>query len=139
MLLSFVFIFLYKLYNSAGCWWLTPVILATQEAEIRRIKVPSQPGQAVHKTLSRKNLPQKRAGGVAQGVGPEFKLQYHTHKKNCTILFSSCPNEISLFGTNMSVLLATFIYLGLSISVCSNNLQSIFRYSLLFLGNLWSF
>jgi hypothetical protein len=22
-----------------GCWWLTPVILATQEAEIRRIEV----------------------------------------------------------------------------------------------------
>jgi hypothetical protein len=25
--------------------WLTPVILATQEAEIRRIAVPSQPGK----------------------------------------------------------------------------------------------
>jgi hypothetical protein len=24
---------------------------------------------------------QKRAGGVAQDVGPEFKPQYHTHKK----------------------------------------------------------
>jgi hypothetical protein len=23
----------------AGCWWLTPVILATEEAEIRRIAV----------------------------------------------------------------------------------------------------
>jgi hypothetical protein len=27
----------------AGCWWLTPAILATQEAEIRRITVQSQP------------------------------------------------------------------------------------------------
>jgi hypothetical protein len=27
----------------AGCWWLTPVVLATQEAEIRRITVESQP------------------------------------------------------------------------------------------------
>jgi hypothetical protein len=31
-----------------------PVILATQEAEIRRIVVQSHPGQIVHKTLSQK-------------------------------------------------------------------------------------
>jgi hypothetical protein len=36
--------------------WLTPVIPATQEAEIRRIVVRSQPGQIVLKTLSQKNL-----------------------------------------------------------------------------------
>jgi hypothetical protein len=41
-----------------------PVILATQEAEIRRI----EPGKIVHKTLSRKNPSQNRAGGVAQVV-----------------------------------------------------------------------
>jgi hypothetical protein len=29
----------------AGRWWLISVILATQEAEIRRIKVQSQPRQ----------------------------------------------------------------------------------------------
>jgi hypothetical protein len=40
--------------------WLTPVIPATQEAEIRRIKVWSQPGQIVRKTLSRKNPSQKK-------------------------------------------------------------------------------
>jgi hypothetical protein len=33
-------------------WWLTPVILATQEAEIRRFTVGSQPGQKVLETLS---------------------------------------------------------------------------------------
>jgi hypothetical protein len=32
--------------------WFTPVILATQEAEIRRIMVQGQPGQIVHETLS---------------------------------------------------------------------------------------
>jgi hypothetical protein len=36
----------------AGHWWLTHVIVAIQKAEIRRIKVQSQLGQTVHKTLS---------------------------------------------------------------------------------------
>jgi hypothetical protein len=35
-------------------WWLTPIILATQKAEVRRIKVQSQPRQIVHETLSQK-------------------------------------------------------------------------------------
>jgi hypothetical protein len=52
------------------------VILATQEAEIRRIKDPQLHGQIVHQTLSCKNPSQKRAGGVAQDVGPELKPQY---------------------------------------------------------------
>jgi hypothetical protein len=89
---------------------LMPVILATQEAEIRRITVQSQPGQIVHETQS-----QKRAGGVAQGVGsgwyckkkkkipnsrlptrqawsPEFKPQ--GHKKNWD-LFLKYSSHIS--------------------------------------------
>jgi hypothetical protein len=51
-------------------------MVAIQEAETRRITVQSQPGQTVHKILSRKNPSEKRAGGVAPGVGPEFKPQY---------------------------------------------------------------
>jgi hypothetical protein len=52
-----------------------PVILATQETEIRRIIVKRQWGQIVQDTIS-KNPSQKRTGGVAQGVGPEFTPQY---------------------------------------------------------------
>jgi hypothetical protein len=38
--------------QKARHWWLTPVILATQEAEIRRIVVRNQPEQIVKETLS---------------------------------------------------------------------------------------
>jgi hypothetical protein len=56
-------------------------ISPTQEAEIRRITVPSQPGQVVCETLSQKSPSQNRAGGVAQGADPEFKPQYQKKKK----------------------------------------------------------
>jgi hypothetical protein len=45
--------------EGAGYRWLTPVILATQEAEIRRTLVQSQPRQTVHETLSPKTLHEK--------------------------------------------------------------------------------
>jgi hypothetical protein len=61
--------------------WLTPVILATREAEIRRITVRSQPGQIVCEILSRKTLHKNRVGGAAHGEGPEFKPQYRKKKK----------------------------------------------------------
>jgi hypothetical protein len=59
-----------------------PVILATQEVEIRRITVQSQPGQIVHETLSRKHPSHKRA----QGIGSEFKAQYHKKKEYKEVL-----------------------------------------------------
>jgi hypothetical protein len=69
--------------NVHRCWWLTRIILATQEAETRGIVVRSQPRKIVHKTLSQKTLHKNRSSGVAKGEGPEFKPQYHqkTNKK----------------------------------------------------------
>jgi hypothetical protein len=75
----------------AGCWWLTPVILAPQEAEIRRTVVGSQPRQIVCKTLSQKNSSYQRAGGVAQGVGPGFKPQTAGGKKKRTRFLQTSP------------------------------------------------
>jgi hypothetical protein len=46
--------------KGARHWWLTPVILATKEAQIRRIIIRSQPRQIVRGALSRKYPSQKR-------------------------------------------------------------------------------
>jgi hypothetical protein len=67
--------------TEAGRQWLTPVILAAQEAEIRSLFVQSQPRKKAQETLISKTLHKNRAGGVAQGEGPEFKPQYRKKKK----------------------------------------------------------
>jgi hypothetical protein len=56
-----------------------PVIVATQEAEIRKIKVQRHPGLIVpwDPIPKKKKNSQKRAGEVAQGADPEFESQYH--------------------------------------------------------------
>jgi hypothetical protein len=69
--------------NHVRCLWFKPINVTIQEAEIRRFVVWSQPKKIVHETLSWKNPSQKRAGGVAEGVGPEFKPHYWKKKKNC--------------------------------------------------------
>jgi hypothetical protein len=48
-----------KMHLRAGGWWLTSVIPATQEAEIRRTMVQSQPRQIVLETLSQETLHKK--------------------------------------------------------------------------------
>jgi hypothetical protein len=78
----------------AGLQWLTPVILATQEAAFRWIAVQSQPEQRVHKTLFQKIPLQKRAGGVTQGIGPEFKPQYCQKRKRKKIILKKIKNKL---------------------------------------------
>jgi hypothetical protein len=68
------------------------VILATQEAGIRRITVRSQPWANSLRGPILKNPSQKRAGGVAQGVGPEFKPQY-------------CQKKKKLMGSNVNLII----------------------------------
>jgi hypothetical protein len=77
----YIHVYIFKNLSTVRPWWLMSVILATQEAEIRRIMVRSQPWQIVNETLSRKNPSQKRAGGVTQGVGPEVKPHLIPQKK----------------------------------------------------------
>jgi hypothetical protein len=61
--------------------WLTPVILATQEAEIRTITVQTQPQHSPQDPISKIPIT-KRAGKVTQGEDPEFKPQYCKKRKN---------------------------------------------------------
>jgi hypothetical protein len=63
----------------AGHQWLTPRILVTQEAEIEDLS--SKPTQVKSWQNPISKIPiTKRAGGEAQGEGPEFKPHYT--KKN---------------------------------------------------------
>jgi hypothetical protein len=84
-----------------------PVILATQEAKIRRmIVVQSQPRQIVQETLSEKTLHKNRAGGVAQGEAPDFKVQYREKKKKFTLFstFQTLHSQFN-FSTNQQIIL----------------------------------
>jgi hypothetical protein len=69
-----------KKKKKSQAWEYMPVILATQEAEIRRIKVWSQPRENESETLSWENPIPKRADGMAQGAGPKFKPHYWKKK-----------------------------------------------------------
>jgi hypothetical protein len=62
----------------------------TQEAEIRRIVVQSQPRQIVQETLSQKHPTQKRAGRLAQVV-EHLPCKYKTLSSNSS---SSPPKKI---------------------------------------------
>jgi hypothetical protein len=64
--------------NTAGSLWLKPVILATQEAEIRRIVVQNQSRQIVHKTLSQKTHHKNRLVGWLK----VFSTQHRQKKKS---------------------------------------------------------
>jgi hypothetical protein len=62
----------------AGCHWLTPVTLATWEAEIRRITVPGHPGQK--KKFTRLHLNGKKLGVIPATVGVWYRVLWAKSK-----------------------------------------------------------
>jgi hypothetical protein len=88
------------------------VILAAQEAEIRRTVVRSQPREIVPRDpISKKNPSQKRVGGVAQGVGPEFKHQYHkTHTQTHTHTHTLLAHELLNSNNSYCVLRSELVF-----------------------------
>jgi hypothetical protein len=71
--------FLKRNFKLGTRWWITSVALATQETdqEDRSSKLAS--GKEFVRLLTQRNPSQKC--GVAQGVGSEFKFQYHKKRK----------------------------------------------------------
>jgi hypothetical protein len=63
--------------NFCQALWLTPVTLTTPRQRSRKIVVPRQLGKLFERPYLEKKNHKKRAGGVTQGVGPEFKPQDH--------------------------------------------------------------
>jgi hypothetical protein len=79
--------------------WLTPVILATQETEIRRIMVRSQPRQIVHETLSQKNH-KKWLEVKAMSSNPSIILKNKKDRKEDALnSYQSSLNSTSLIRT----------------------------------------
>jgi hypothetical protein len=68
------------IYCNCFANWLTPVIPATQKAEIRKTVIQSEPSKQFERPILKKTHHKKRAGGVTQGVSHEFKPQYRKKK-----------------------------------------------------------
>jgi hypothetical protein len=89
LLFSFYIVFAEVFKRPWGrCLWLTPIILGTWEAEIRRSKVWGQPGQKVHEIPCLQNNQSKidwrcDSSGRAPALQvwrPAFKPQSHQNK-----------------------------------------------------------
>jgi hypothetical protein len=108
-----------KINNLARSQWLTPVILATQEAEIRRMAVRSLPGQIVLETLSRgkKKITKKgwwsssRCWSWVQTPAPQKinRESFSLPRAHC-LYFYSALGDTFLFPTRSWVPLGLYIF-----------------------------
>jgi hypothetical protein len=80
-----------------------PVILATQEAEIRRVAVQSQSGQIVHKTLSQKHPTQKGAGKLVQEALSSNTSTRKKKKKRYDKVWWWCKRKVCFTDTLRAV------------------------------------
>jgi hypothetical protein len=78
------------------CQWLTPLIWATQETEIRRIVVQSQSRQIVCKTLSQKHPTQKKGWWSGSRCRPSVQIPVLQKKKKSG--WVQMPDCIRLHG-----------------------------------------
>jgi hypothetical protein len=76
---------LFKKENCARCWWHTPVIYSGGRDQVDCSLKPAQANSLLDPILIK--LTTKRAGGVAQGVGPEFRSQYYKKRKKIEVFF----------------------------------------------------
>jgi hypothetical protein len=103
-----------------------PIILATQEAEIRRIVFETNPKQIVHKTLSRKT--HHKTGLVewlkvkALSSSPSTEKKNVTPKNNCrSLLFTKINiNKIAVYLIQHSINIKKVTLSGVSSPILGN-------------------
>jgi hypothetical protein len=90
-------------------WWFTPAILATQEADIRRIMVRNQPGEIVCETLSWKKSITKNGWWSGSRYRPWVQASV-LKKKFCIKIGKNVFVERSLFLWNSFSFLFFFFF-----------------------------
>jgi hypothetical protein len=119
--------------KTAECRWFTPIIPATQEAEIRRIVIWSQPRQTVYETLSWKNSTQPKKGWQREAQVVECLLSKCEVLNSNPILPMPPPphthtGTMHLFTSTSSIFNFFFFLVGLGFELKASCLQRLFQF-----------